>query len=88
MHQFEQYLALKTIINSNCVLINQAKCFANIALFDPVITLSGPIIPILQVKKKKTEAELGQRTVKRQLLPVASGINPYIHVYLDPEPRI
>lgn len=53
MHQFEQYLALKTIINSNCVLINQAKCFANIALFDPVITLSGPIIPILQVKKKK-----------------------------------
>lgn len=51
MDQFGKHLVLKTIINSNCALIITLSVFASITLFDPIITLSSPIIPNLQIKK-------------------------------------
>lgn len=72
----------KKILPVTVLSYNQAKHFASITLLVPIIALSGPVIPILLIKK--VEAEVGQRTGKRLL---HLGFKP-MYLCLNPEPVI
>ena len=70
-----------------------AKCFVSVTLLDPLITPSGTVSPILQIKKKnekkktqkhKPEAVLGQGTGKKTAPCCVWDSNPCIRVYLNP----
>ena len=62
---------------------NQAKYFASITLLVPIIALSGPVIPILLIKKSKLKWD--KELVKDCCIWDSS---PCIHVCLNPEPVI
>lgn len=87
--QFGHCPALKTIINRNCAFI-QAKCFASITLFHAMITLSGAIVPLLQIKKKQqTNLKLCWDKELAKNCPLWHvGFKLMYPCLLNPEPRI